>query len=320
MIPSPPWPSAAWASSRPSPRRPRELGGASKRVSRRGAVAGAVVCAAQPEEQLDALGSGGVGQRGERRLVVRGGLLVGQRGGRLARSRRLPRNDALGRGERPGRLQMPRDLRGMATSSRRVAALQGVGDRQMQPSAARRRQSGEERLGHERVRERVAVGRSGRGDEPARRRVVERLQHLAGASAGGERQVADVEFEPRHRRQREDVLRRRAESRDATADDFAHARRRAGIRALVAVAQQLVEEEGVAAGLRPQAPRGLRVGAAAPRRHERADRLVVESCQRQRQQRAVAAQVGDRRGGLRVAARHRGRRARGAPALRRPCG
>ena len=42
-------------------RRPRELGGASKRVSRRGAVAGAVVGAAQPEEQLDALGSRGVG-------------------------------------------------------------------------------------------------------------------------------------------------------------------------------------------------------------------------------------------------------------------
>ena len=42
-------------------RRPRELGGASKRVSRRGAVAGAVVGAAQPEEQLDALRSRGVG-------------------------------------------------------------------------------------------------------------------------------------------------------------------------------------------------------------------------------------------------------------------
>ena len=139
----------------------------------------------------------------------------------------------------------------MATSTRRVAALEGVGDRQMQPSAARGRQSGEERLGHESVRERVAVGRSRRGDEPARRGVVERLQHLAGVPADGERQVADVELEPRHRSQREEVLRRRAESRDATADDLAHARRRAGIRALVAVAQQLVEEEGVAAGLRP---------------------------------------------------------------------
>ena len=42
-------------------RRPRELGGASKRVSRRGPVAGAVVCAAQPEEQLDALRSAGIG-------------------------------------------------------------------------------------------------------------------------------------------------------------------------------------------------------------------------------------------------------------------
>ena len=151
------------------------------------------------------------------------------------------------------------------------------------------------------MRERVAP----LADPREQARTDGRREPVHDALGGGQHER--LELHPLGRAGLQDAAPRRREAGDAAADHLAHAgRRRAGRVALRLLAQQLVEEERVPA-------RALAVGGGVARgvmagEHGR-DGVLVEPLQRELDERALAAQVGERRGGglgqLRLAHRDR---------------
>ena len=138
------------------------------------------------------------------------------------------------------------------------------------------------------MRERVPTA-ADRGQQPGADRRVEPVQH-----AFGRRQHQRLELQALRRARLQDAVRGRRQARDAAADHLAYAGRWRAARAQFGLlAQQLVEEERVAA-------RTLAIGRRIARRvvageHGR-DGLLVEPTQLELHERALAAQVGDRRG------------------------
>ena len=104
---------------------------------------------------------------------------------------------------------------------------------------------------------------------------------------------------PAHRGGRQRSLRRVVEAREAARDDFAHPRgevlerRRPALR----FAQQLLEEERVAAAARAVPARRLAVARGAAARQQCGDGVVVQARQLDVHEPSLAAQLGERLGG-----------------------
>jgi hypothetical protein len=223
------------------------------------------------------------------RRIVRRRLGVRQRGGGLPGRRELPRGQAIA-GQRAGAAQMPDDL-ACSHLARVVALGEDVGDVQVQPRAAGGRQRGDDRLGDERVGERVAAPSIGRGDEPGGDRAVQRLEHLDDRPVVDAGQRLDVELEAADGGHVERADGGVVEACEPVRDHVAHPRR--GTLDLTArllrFAQQLVEEERVAAAARAIAPRGLVVGRPEAPHEQRADGVLVQARQVDMHERSLPA-------------------------------
>ena len=196
----------------------------------------------QRDEQLGALAGGRAG--GQRRRQVLGRVGVGQRGRGLAGGRPRPAQEPVGGRQRPRLLQVRGDEPGRGGLRR----LERVGQLQVQPRAARggkRRQDG---VGHERVREgEPVVGAA--DDETRPDRLVERVEQLRGRPGERGREVGEAEAQADRRGERERLARGGRQAGQAAVDHVADPGGRAprGAPALALLAQQLPEEERVAA-------------------------------------------------------------------------
>jgi hypothetical protein len=236
-------------------RRAGELGGLDERSAGASAPPRAVVGVAQCEQHLTTLGVLGSRTRGQGRLVVRCRLGVGQRHGGLTCGGELPGRQTLAAGQHPGSAQVPGDLAG-AHLAGVVPIGDDVGDLQVQPRAAGGRQRAHDRLADERMGERVAPPPIGRGDKRGLNRSVECLQDLDDGPANHAGQGRHVELEAGDGGHVERAPRRVVEARESVRDHVAHPRRGAldVTPGLLRLAQQLVEEERVAAAARSIAP------------------------------------------------------------------
>ncbi len=228
-----------------------------------------------------------VAGRFQRALEVAGGVLVGQ-----------PRH-----GGARGARRVVHNLRGRAAREPEVVgelgvvaarALQRLADAPVQQRAASARELGVDRLAHERVGEDGAAGLL--ADEVRGERGVERLDERLARQPARRREHVEAQLAAGDRGEPEDVAGRLAEPLEPAREHLAHALRHAGRPRLPDLAQDLLDEERVAAGLAPDraGERSRRVGAE-PRRDERVDVALPEAVERDAPHEAVAAQVGQQR-------------------------
>ena len=259
-----------------------------------GAPPGSVLRVAEGEQLLAALPVGPARLGGEGRLVVGGRLRVGQRTKRFARSGELPVDEPLGGHQRPRVAQVSSDLTRPDPAPSAVPAGEMLCDLQVQSGAPRGRQGADDRLGDERVLEGVTARWGGR-HEPGLGGLIERFEQLEWIARRGARQRVEVELKAEDRGQRERGVRARAQAPEPPRHHVAHPGRRSldVLAALLLVAQQLVEEEGVAAGAPAVAAGGFGVGVGGATGQHCGDRVVVEAGQRDVHQGALPAQVRD---------------------------
>ena len=253
--------------------REQDLGSAAVRrgaagASRRGAGASRAASPARPAAPRRAgRGIAGVSRprpaasAGQRGLVVTGGVRVGERGLGLAR-----RGDSAATRRSAG-TSVPAARTCSRSRSRGRPARRARRRSEVHARLARGRHPRQERVADQRVRERVAV-------------LADLRQRPAAAAAPSpsttrSAEVSDerLELQARGRRRHPARAARAGEAGDAPADHLAHAGRRTARVAARPVAQQLVEEERVAASpLAVAAPSRVR---ASPSQH-RGHRLRVQ--------------------------------------------
>ena len=158
----------------------------------------------------------------------------------------------------------------------------------------------EHRLAHERVRELVAARRDGGLQQARAQDLVERGLLGVGVEACGGLQRARVLLEAEDGRDGEHLVGGVAEPREADADGVAHALRHLRRPDLGQPAEDLLDEERVAAGAGVDA--GGDVVGAEQRAGECGDVVLVEPAQPDAVERAVALEVGERAGERAVAA------------------
>ena len=177
---------------------------------------------------------------------------------------------------------------------------QGVGGGAVQAGAAQRVEVAVDRLAHERVREleRTALARE---QQPRVEQLVEQRLDLGGRAAGDGRQQLGVDHLPEHGGDRQQLVGLRAQPREPRADGVPDALRHRGV-VVGQPAQDLLDEEGVAAGARVHGAghAGGRLGAE-PGGRELADLAGREPAQADPLGAAVAPQVGQRGGERRAA-------------------
>ena len=220
----PPWPSAARASSAGSSGRAGELGGLGERRAGLFPAPGAVVGVAEREQHLGAVR--GARARGQGRLVVRRGVGVGERRGRLAGGGELPASPgARAPASAARRAQVPDDLAG-AHLAGVVAIGEHAGDLQVQARAARGGQRGDDRLAR-RARGRTRSARAGRPARRAPPRSRRRAPRAPRRPAGPPRGPACVTSNSRPQTAAASSARRVgvAEACEPPRDHVAHARR-----------------------------------------------------------------------------------------------
>jgi hypothetical protein len=239
-------------------RRARHLGGFAERGARPSAPPRAVMGVAEGEQDLATLGVVEARTHGQGRLVVRRRIGVGQPCGGLASGRELPGHQALAARQRPGAPQVTDDL-ARAHLAGGVASGEDVGDLPVQQRPAGCRQRADDRLGNERMGERVAASPIGRGDQRGLNRSVEHVEHLDDWPVSHAGESGHVELDAADGGRVERAERRVIQACESPRDHVAHPRRGAldATTGLLRLAQQLVEEERVAAAAGPITTRGL---------------------------------------------------------------
>lgn len=226
------------------------------------------------------LDRGGGGGRLQRAAVVLGGVLVGQRAGGVVAGADGVAHGVLRAADLARREELVRELAGACAER-----LERPRDAQVQPHAARARQTAVDRVAGERVAEREAVDATGDLDHEARRdRLLERLDDVVGRQVEERLDRREVELAADRGADRQCLDRRRGHVAQAAEDDVGDAlgnadrlqrgggRLRPGLQdvGVQQRAQRLLDEERVALGLLAQAAHeaGARRGGQ-PGRDER---------------------------------------------------
>ena len=245
----------------------------------------------------------------ERAGEVRDGLLVRQR--RQRAPRRAGREvDGLGRRRGLGGLdEVVRELAERRIAVRGVPLLEDGRDPAVQTHPARPAQRRVERLSNQRVGEGVAPRSIGfLFDDPARRGLLERLEHTLARQLGKRLEQLDRERSADRGSDRHDAARGRRQRDEALLDRLPHAigyaqlaeRCQAPPLGLIdgghfdQVAQDLLDEERVALGLAVNGVREVRRRSAPePRGDHGGDLSAVQASQPQPLDRPLAVQVGE---------------------------